>query len=59
MLLPDYIDGWIVASRRCDKHKNDWGGSPGQVVMGDNSCSKGCGFKSLHCILYWMDIISD
>ena len=26
------------------------GGSPGLVVMGGNSCSKGCRFK------YWMDI---
>ena len=28
------------------------GGSPGLVVMGDDSCSKGCGFKSRRCILY-------
>ena len=21
------------------------------MVMGDNSCSRGCGFKSRHCIL--------
>ena len=27
------------------------GGSPGLVVIGDNSCSKGCGFESRHCIL--------
>ena len=27
------------------------GGSPGLVVMGGDSCSKGCGFKSWHCIL--------
>ena len=27
------------------------GGSPGQVVMGDNSCPKGCGFKSRRHIL--------
>ena len=26
-------------------------GSPGLVVMGDDSCLKGCGFKSLCCIL--------
>ena len=25
--------------------------SPGLVVMGDDSCVKGCGFKSLHYIL--------
>ena len=27
------------------------GGSPGLVVMGGDSCTKGCGFKSCHCIL--------
>ena len=27
------------------------GGSPGLVVMGDDSCLKGCGFKSRHRIL--------
>ena len=27
------------------------GGSPGLVVMGRNSRSKGCGFESRHCIL--------
>ena len=27
------------------------GGSPGLVVMGDNSCSKGRGFESQHRIL--------
>ena len=27
------------------------GGSPGLVVMGDNSCLRGCGFKSLRHIL--------
>ena len=26
-------------------------GSPGEVVMGGDSCSKGCGFESRHCIL--------
>ena len=26
-------------------------GSPGLVVMGGNSCSKGCEFESRHCIL--------
>ena len=26
-------------------------GSPGLVVMGDSLCSRGCGFKSRHCIL--------
>ena len=33
--------------------KINWrlGGSPGLVVMGGNSCSKGCGFKSQHRIL--------
>ena len=27
------------------------GGSPGLVVMGGDSCSKGCEFESWHCIL--------
>ena len=27
------------------------GGGPGQVVMGGDSCSKGCEFESRHCIL--------
>ena len=27
------------------------GGSPGQVIMGGDSCSEGCGFKSLHHLL--------
>ena len=27
------------------------GGSPGLVVMGGDSRSKGCGFESRHCIL--------
>ena len=29
----------------------DWGGSPGLVVMGGDSLSKGCGFESRHRIL--------
>ena len=37
-----------------------WGrggsGSPGLVVMGDDSCSRGHGFKSQHCILDGHDI---
>ena len=31
--------------------------SPGLVVMGGDSCSKGRGFESQHC-RYWMDIFS-
>ena len=27
------------------------GGTPGLVVMGGDSCSKGCGFNSQHCKL--------
>ena len=27
------------------------GGTPGLVVMGGDSCSKGCEFESRHCIL--------
>ena len=33
------------------------GRSPGQLVMGGDSCSEGRGFKSQHCI-HWMDIFS-
>ena len=29
-------------------------GSPGLVVMGGDSCSEGCGFKSQHSILWWL-----
>ena len=29
----------------------DWGGSPGLVVMGGDSCSEGCGFESWYRIL--------
>ena len=32
------------------------GGSPGLVVMGDNSCSICCGFESQHHILDGHDI---
>ena len=35
-----------------------YGGSPGLVVMGDDSCSRGHGFDSLRCILYGHDIFS-
>ena len=28
-----------------------WAGSPGLVVMGEDSCSKGCEFESRHRIL--------
>ena len=34
----------------------DW--RPGLVVMGDDSCSRGRGFKSQHCILDGLDIFS-
>ena len=34
----------------CDK-KLGMGGSPGQVVMRENSCSKCCGFESQRRIL--------
>ena len=32
-------------------NKRSWGGSPGLVVMGGDSCSKGCEFESRHHIL--------
>ena len=32
-------------------NKRSWGGSPGLVVMGGDSCSKGCEFESRHSIL--------
>ena len=34
------------------------GESPGLVVMGGDSCSEGCGFKSQRCILDGNDIFS-
>ena len=34
-----------------DKQTDRLGGSPGLVVMGDNSCSKGHGFESRRLIL--------
>ena len=34
------------------------GGSPGLVVMGDDSSSKGCGFESWHHILDGHDIFT-
>ena len=33
------------------QHFDAWGGSPGLVVMGGDSCSKGCEFKNQHNIL--------
>ena len=33
------------------KHCQRLGGIPGQVVIGGDSCSKGCEFKSWHRIL--------
>ena len=37
----------------CTKSNLFWavGGSPGLVVMGGDSCSKGLEFESWHCIL--------
>ena len=34
------------------------GGSPGLVVMGEDSCSKGYGVESQHCILDGYDIFT-
>ena len=59
-------DGGIKWKMKHEKDKTDlpektlfvcnlctyWGGSPGLVVMGGDSCSEVCGFESLHCILY-------
>ena len=33
-------------------------GSPGLVVMGEDSCSRGHGFESWHCVLDGHDIFS-
>ena len=33
------------------------GGSPALVVMGGDSCLRGCGFKSWHCKLDGHDIV--
>ena len=38
------------ASAHSYKLAKDIGRSPGLVVMGGDSCSKGCGFESQHCI---------
>ena len=32
-------------------NRSSWGGSPGLVVMGEGSCSKGCEFEYRCCIL--------
>ena len=37
--------------RKDTKQRTRYGGSPGLVVMGDDSCLRGCGFKSQCCIL--------
>ena len=34
-----------------EEREREMGGSPGVVVMGGDSWSEGCGFKSKHCIL--------
>ena len=45
---------WDIKRGSCGYHwliKELNFGSPGQVVMGGDSCSKGRGFESQHCIL--------
>jgi len=41
----------VVYAKHIDNSEVIRGGSPGLVVMGYDSCSKGRGFKSRHCIL--------
>ena len=48
--------GLHIIHRFEQKNPPDRGGSPGLVVMGDDSCLRGCGFESRHCILDWHDI---
>ena len=38
-------------TRRCGNGKTRLGGSPGLVIMGDGSCSRGHGFESRHHLL--------
>ena len=49
----DFQDWPTFIDRNKQKYKNGqaWGGSPGLVVMVDNSCSEGHGFESWHRIL--------
>ena len=44
-------DVGIISSPNINKSCTIQGGSPGLVVMGRDSRSKGCGFESWHCIL--------
>ena len=46
-------DGKVLykIGHRSDKIRHVGGGSPGLVVMGDNSCSRGNGFESWRRIL--------
>ena len=54
----------VTAERKCQKVNAvrfnltifQLGGSPGLVVMGDDSCSRGCGFESQCHILDGHDI---
>ena len=41
----------LSASDNLVKRSRLWGGSPGIVVKGEDSRSRGCGFKSQHWIL--------
>ena len=47
---------WLSHSKT--KNNNLMGGSPGLLVMGGDSCSKSCGFKSWHHILDGNDIFT-
>ena len=45
LFLEGGIIPWYAIGLR-SKVTLKWGGSPGLVVMGDDSCSRGCGFES-------------
>ena len=50
LFLEGGIIPWYAIGLR-SKVTLKWGGSPGLVVMGDDSCSRGCGFESRRRIL--------
>ena len=51
-LIVAYIfNAFEVVWKELDQTQRELGGSPGLVVVVWDSCSKGCEFKSQHCIL--------
>ena len=50
----NYYSNFIIVHQKASLK----GGSPGLVDMGDDSCLRGCGFKSQHHILDGHDIFN-